>query len=175
MDKKKSVRLITVCAMLIAVEIVLNRLLSFNTLGVKVGFSFVPIVIAAYFYGPWVAATVYAIADFLGAVLLPIGPYHPGFTLCAGLMGMLYGYFLYRKDGGSVRFFPGVVVPALVNNLVLGLFVNTLWVAMLYSSNGYWGWFAYRLPEYAVLIPLNLLLTPIILRLCGRLRKHVLI
>ena len=169
--KRISVRTITYLALLAALEIVLNRFCSINTMGLKIGFSFVPIVVAASLFGPVHAAVVYALADFLGAILFPIGPYHPGFTVCAALMGFVWGIFLHTREGhpGFLR----ILAPSLINNLVIGLLINTAWVAMLYGSKTYAGWFLYRLSEYAVLVPLNLVITPVLLRLCRDLRKFV--
>jgi len=171
-------------AMLIALEIVLNRIFSINTMGLKIGFSFVPIVIGAALYGPAFAAIIYMLADLIGAWLLPIGPYHPGFTVSAALMGLVYGLCLYQKPAsagrttigrfqgyGKIPYFPNVVIPPVVNNIVIGLLINTCWVAMLYGKRTYWGWFTYRLAEYAVLVPLQLVMIPILLRLCRELRK----
>jgi ECF transporter S component (folate family) len=169
--KRISVRTITYLALLAALEIVLNRYCSINMMGLKIGFSFVPIVVAASLFGPVHAAVVYALADFLGAILFPIGQYHPGFTVCAAFMGFVWGIFLHTKEGhtGFLR----ILAPSLINNLVIGLLVNTAWVAMLYGSKTYAGWFLYRLSEYAVLVPLNLVITPVLLRLCRDLRKFV--
>ena len=184
MQNKYRIRLIVNGAMLIALEIVLNRFLSVNTMGLKIGFSFVPIVIGAALYGPAFAAAIYALADLLGALLFPIGIYHPGFTVCAAAMGLVYGYCLYQKPPAGIKttfgrykgyekipYFPNVIIPPVVNNIVIGLCINTCWVAMLYGSKTYWGWFTYRLAEYAVLVPLQLIMIPIILRLCRELRK----
>ena len=168
-------------AILIALEVVLNRFCSINTMGLKIGFSFVPVIIAASMFGPAAAGIVYGTADVIGAVLFPIGTYHPGFTLCAAAMGVVYGLFLYAPKNGqgsfirwkSVKLFPNVVVPALINNLIFGLVVNTYWVSMLYGSKSYFGWFVFRLSEYAVLIPVTVVLTPAVLRLTGELNKLV--
>lgn len=169
--KRANLKFICFAAMLIAIEIVLNRFLSINTLGLKIGFSFVPIVIAAVLFGPIKAGMIYGIADLLGAILFPIGPYFPGFTISAVLMGMVYGIFLYKKE--RIGFFRNILPPILINYLALGLLVNTLWVSILYSSKNYWGWFVYRLPEYAVLVPLSAILIPAILKLTKELQKIV--
>ncbi len=184
MQNKYRIRLVVNGAMLIALEIVLNRILSLNTMGLKIGLSFVPIVIGAALYGPAFAAVIYAIADLIGSWLLPIGPYHPGFTACAALMGLVYGYCLYQKPQttekvtfgrfqghAAIPYFPNVLIPPIVNNIIIGLCINTCWVAMLYGSRTYWGWFTYRLAEYAILVPLQLVMIPILLRLCRDLRK----
>lgn len=157
--------------MLVALEVVLNRFLSINTFGLKIGFSFVPIVFAAIFFGPLTAGVIYAVSDFIGAVLFPIGPYFPGFTVSAALMGIIYGIFLYGKE--KPKFFKNVLPPVLINSVLLGLFVNTAWVSILYSSKTYWGWFIYRLPEYALLIPVSVLLIPEIARLGRSLKKAI--
>ena len=175
MKKKIPVRILSYTAMLIALEVVLNRFCSINTMGLKIGFSFVPVVAAACLFGPWCAAVVYGMGDFIGAILFPIGQYHPGFTLCAAAMGFVWGLFLRRKTQSKAGMIVDVALPSLINNLIFGLLINTCWVAMLYSKNTYWGWFAYRLPEYAVLIPMQILITPVIVKLCAQLKKHSLV
>ena len=176
MQKKQSVIVnICVCAILAAMEIVLNRFGSFNTMGLKIGFAFVPPTFAAILLGPLPAAAVYAVSDFLGAILFPIGPYHPGFTVCAALMGICAGLFLSNKSGktGAAFFFTGILPCVLINCAVLGLLVNTAWVSMLYDSKTYWGWFLYRLGEYAVLIPVQLIVIPLLITAANRIKTRL--
>lgn len=158
-------------SMLVALEIVLSRFLSINTIGTKIGFSFVPIVITAFLFGPISAGIVYALADFIGAILFPIGPYFPGFTACAFLMGFTYGFFLYKKQ--RVGLIKNILPPVLINNIIYGLFINTAWVSILYGSKTYWGWFVFRLAEYALLIPVSIILIPFVLKICEILKKTV--
>ena len=175
-----NIRVVTVLAMLVAMEIVLNRFLSINTAGWKIGFAFIPPTVAAILFGPIESAIVYALSDFIGAMLFPIGAYHPGFTACAFFMGIIAGLFLnkrplaflgVKKQWKKIRFFPNIVIPVLINCSVIGLLVNTLWVAQLYGSKTYYGWFLYRLPEYAVMIPVQLVLIPVLLKTCDMLVK----
>ena len=166
-NSKKQLHRLCACAMLVALEIVLNRFCSINTAGLKIGFSFVPPMLAAMLYGPAASALVYALSDFLGAILFPIGPYHPGFTICAAGMGLMLGLMLYRKHITFLH----ILLPVVVNCIVLGLVVNTFWVSQLYGSKTYWGWFLYRLSEYAVLVPVQILFAPILKRLAEVLRK----
>ena len=168
-DTRGSLRRLAACAMMTALTVVLNRFCSIHTAGWTIGFAFVPVALTAIVYGPLAGAAVGGLADLIGALLFPFGPYHPGFTAVGALMGAAYGWLLHRE---KPRFFPHVVTPALLNNLLLGLCVNTLWVSQLYGSKTYWGWFVYRLPEYAVLVPLNLLLLPVLLRLKKRLPAY---
>ena len=181
--RKLSVQRIAYAAILIAAEVVLGRFCSINTSGWKIGFSFLPVAAAANLFGPLAAGAIYAAADLIGATLFPIGTYHPGVTVCAALMGIVYGIFLYVPEDGEkgfcirwkkLRLFPNIVMPALINALLLGLVVNTWWVSMLYGSKTYLGWFVYRLPEYAIMIPMNIIFVPLVLELCRRIRPTVL-
>lgn len=173
-EKKLSVRRIAECALLIALEVVLNRFASFQVLGLKFGLSFIPMALCAMLFGPWWAAVCYALGDIIGAVLFPVGgAYFPGFTLTCALMGICYGLFLHGRD--RLRFFPDVLVPSLVNTCVLGLLLNTLWMTLLYSSRGFGGWLLYRLPQEAGLLILHILLLPLIEKLAAALRKAGLI
>lgn len=127
--KHMNVRLLAHLALFIAVEIVLSRFCSFNAWNTKIGFNFLPIALAAMLYGPLCAATVAAFGDALGAILFPIGPYFPGFTLTAFLTGLLFGALLHKSQS-MVRIFTCVVL----KEGVLGLLLNTFWLSILYDS-----------------------------------------
>ena len=90
--------MLVLLAVLTAMEIVLSRFLSINPWNLKIGFSFVPIVVAAMLYGPLGGACVAGMGDFLGANLFPIGPYFPGYTVTAVLTGLVFGVLLYKKQ-----------------------------------------------------------------------------
>lgn len=173
-NHKSNAARISILAMLVALEVVLNRFCSVNTQFLKLGFGFVPIVVAANLFGPLSAAAVYAVADFIGANLLPIGQYHPGFTLCAALMGATYGFFLHGKRADTPMIFVRAALAAVINSVGFGLLVNTYWVSMLYDSKSYLGYLVMRIPEYAVMIPLNIIMIPAVIKTCGRVRKFVL-
>ena len=187
--KNRPVIYITVAALLIAAEIVLNRFASINTMGLKIGFSFIPPTLAAIMFGPGMSAAVWGLSDLLGAILFPVGPYHPGFTLCAALMGVISGFLLNpdfaakllkkKKEGPNpptvrrVRIFPNVLVAVSVNCLIFGLTVNTVWISQLYGSRTWWEWFLYRLGEYAILVPVEIVIIPILIRFGETLKKRL--
>ena len=130
MSKQKfSTRTLTTLAMLIAIEVILSRFLSVNAWNIKIGFGFVPVVIAAVLYGPLAGGIVGALSDFIGALLFPIGTYFPGFTLSSFLTGVVFGLFLYKKQG----WLQGLAAVG-INQFILSLFLNTLWISMLYGS-----------------------------------------
>ena len=124
-----STRNLAILGVLLALEIVLARFLSISAWNIRIGFSFVPIVIAAMLFGPLGSALVAALGDFLGAVLFPIGPYFPGFTLTAFLTGIVFGVLLHKKQSVA-----GTALAVLAVQFVLGLFLNTFWIHVLYHS-----------------------------------------
>jgi ECF transporter S component (folate family) len=164
-----SLRTFAQVAVIVALEIAMNRFLSINTDNLKIGFSFLPIALCGMVLGPVPAACAWALADFLGAMLFPIGPYFPGFTLCAALSGAVFGLFLYGKD--SLRFFPDVLPPTLINCLVFGLVINSFWLSLLYGSD-YWFLVTLRLgTQYVFLIPVYLVSLPLLSRLAAAVKK----
>ena len=124
-----STRTLTVLALLIALEIVLSRFLSISAWNIKIGFSFVPVLVAAILFGPLEAGTVAALGDFIGALLFPIGAYFPGFTLTAFLTGLVFGFFLHKNQNWWHS-----IAAVGINQFILSLFLNTLWISILYGS-----------------------------------------
>jgi ECF transporter S component (folate family) len=169
--KKIPLRAMVVCAMLTAVAVVLDRFVPVVfTDSLKVTLTFIPVLVAAILYGPAGGAAVWGLADLIGALLFPRGVYFPGFTVTAALKGALFGWFLHRE---GAKFFPHAVIPTAVNNFVLGLLVDTLWIALLYSSKTYWGYFLTRIPQFLVLAVMNLIFIPLLEKLCKILKKRV--
>ena len=158
---KLNARNISFLALLLASEIVLSRFCSINTNGIKIGFNFVPKVLCAMCVGPVPCAVVCALSDFLGAMLFPFGPYHPGFTATAFVSGFIYGLLMYNLPKYSkAQIMLRVTLAVLIGSLAIGLCINTVWVSQLYGSKTYAGWFLYRIPEYFVAVPTQIIITP---------------
>ena len=155
-EKKKGFRFdtrtLTMLALLTAMEIILSRFLSLSAWNVKIGFSFVPVAIAGMLFGLLPAAIVAALGDFVGALVFPIGPYFPGFTFTAFLTGAVFGFFLKGKT--SV---PRVLAAVGINQLILSLLLNSLWISVLYGSP-YLPLLSTRIVQCAVLIPVEIIL-----------------
>ena len=139
-------------ALLIAVEIVLSRFCSIATPIAKIGFAFLPLVMVAMLFGPLYAGMAGAAADFIGAILFPIGAYFPGFTLTAFLVGLAYGYFLYRKPKGIAR----ISIMVLAVSLFLHLGLNTVWLWII-TGKGFWAILPTRILQTAVMVPVMVL------------------
>ncbi len=117
----------------IALEVILTRFTSVETLTVRISFEFIAIAISAILFGPITAGTAAAIADVLGMIIFPKGPYFPGFTLSAFLSGFLYGIILYKKRITMIRTFFAALVVIVATSLIL----NTIWLIFLYGNAAY--------------------------------------
>ena len=142
--------MIITLAMLTAMEVVLNRFLSIKTQELKIGFSFVPVVIAAMLYGPLGGGCVAALGDFIGAMLFPNGPFFAGFTFTALLTGAVFGLFLHKSQKPV-----WIIVSVAINQLILSLLLNSLWIHLLYGSP-YFPLLGTRLVQCAILIPVQI-------------------
>ena len=62
-------------------------------------------------------------------MLFPIGPYFPSFTLTAFLTGLVFGWFLHKRQ--TLWRILGAVA---VNLFVLSLLLQTVWISLLYDA-----------------------------------------
>ena len=125
MNTKMVVRL----SLLIGLEIALTRFASINTPIMRIGFGFLPIAVAGMMYGPLAAGMTAAAGDVIGALLFPIGPYFPGFTLTSCLTGVVFGLCLHKRQPNI----PSLLIGAGITNVVLGLGLTPIWLWMLYG------------------------------------------
>ena len=164
--KKINTKLIVTIGLLTAIQIVLSRFLSINAWNIKIGFAFVPVFMAAWLYGPVPAMLVGGLGDFLGAVLFPIGPYFPGFTLTTALSGVVFGVAIYRRRT-PVR----IVAAVLFHQLVLNFLLNTFWIHLLYGTPVP-ALMATRIWQCAGMIPVEILVIGAMSPLLNRIRRH---
>ncbi len=161
MSNKKILRLV-VCGMMIAVDVVLARLASLNTMTERLGLSLFAVAIVAYLYGPMAALVVHGISDVIGALLFPNGPYFFGFTVTAVTIGLIYGLCFYR----SVNMWR-IVIAVLAVQVVCTLCLNTVWLSMLYSK-AFLVFLPGRLIQAAIVTPVQLVGLPFLFKALDR-------
>lgn len=144
---------------LLAAEIVLSRFLSFSTPFMKIGFQFVPVALAGYWMGWIEAALLASLADFLGAILFPIGPYFPGFTLSAGLSGALLGWG--AQNFPSMKTLLGSI---LIRQMIISFLLTTFWIHWLYHAP-YTKILITRIGQCAGMVLVELVVTTLLLRM----------
>ena len=151
-SRRFSAKDIAVIGLMIAIKVVLTRFLAVETQFVRVSFTFIPTILLAVMYGPWVSGFSGAGADLLGFFLFPKGfPFSPGFTISAAIGPMIYAFILYKK-----RLSLGRLITA---NLAVTVFVNvglnSLWLYILYDQ-AFWGMLPIRLGENILTLPIEI-------------------
>ena len=163
-NTSKTYRIVMI-ACLVAIEIILSRFLSVSMWNMKIGFAFIPVVIAAILFGPIEAGITGAVADFLGAILFPIGAYFPGFTLTAFLVGITYGLFIHKSQT-----FKNIFTSILINQIFFSLLLNTLWISILYGTP-YKSLLPVRTVQTIILIVVQTIIVKLIVKYIPQLKR----
>lgn len=149
----KNVRNLTLCAMLMALTLVISSFTIAIGDYIKIGFSFIASEMAYLLFGPVVGAIFGGTADILTYIVKPTGTFFPGFTINAILGGLIYGMFLYKKPVSFWRIFTAKAVVAVVINMIL----TTYWLTILYGK-GFMVLFPMRAIKNLVMLPINSIL-----------------
>ncbi len=155
---------------LIAMQLALSSVAVYVTANVRVTFGFLTIAATATLFGPVVALVHGALADVLACFLFPAGPYFPGYTLSAMLVGLVYGLFFYRRE---VRLWH-VLAAQLIVDLLCHVLLNTLWLSVT-GGGAMLALLPLRLMKNALCYPINCALLYFLRRLLRRLpmAQHV--
>lgn len=160
----RSIRQLVLCAMLLAMSVVLRRLSFYLTPSVKVTFDYLPIAVSGLLAGPFACMLVGALSDFLGAILFPAGAFFPGYTLTALLTGLVFGSGLYKAKPTIWRV--AIVRALIVVFLHIGL--NTVWSSM-FLGKAFLALIPTRALKSAIQYPVDVLLLYLLLNLAKRL------
>lgn len=160
--KKWSTKVWVTLAMMVAIEVVLSRFLSINAWNLKIGFSFIPIVVVGILYGALPAGVVGVVADLIGATLFPSGTFFPGYTLTAFLTAFVFGLFLHKKQTT-----PYIVMAVAINQFVMSLFLQSYWISFQYMTP-YFAVVGSRIVQCLVMTPTQFLTIKVIVRVLQR-------
>ena len=125
----KSVRTITVMAMLAAVAVILGMFSIELGPFIRIGFSSIPNGIVGYLFGPVTGGIFSGALDVLKFLIKPTGAYFLPMTLVTVLAGVLYGCFYYKKPLTFWRVLAAKFFVMLVCNVL-----NTLCLSVLYGD-----------------------------------------
>ncbi len=135
-----STRQLAQAAVLTALAIVLTRFFSSIAIGggvFRIELGQVPILVSGLLLGPVLGFLVGVVADLLGSLISLQGQFHLGITLTSGLLGLLPGLVFAllaaRRLSTWQRLVLGVVL-AFVVDFLLGLLLQSLWLAQLFHS-----------------------------------------
>ena len=129
MNKKTfSINSLVIMAIMVALSIVATRLLSITTPTLRIGFGFVPIVVAAMYLGPLRAGIIGLVADLVGFAIAPSGTFFPGFTFSAFLGGFIYGIFFEGEKAFNIL---NIILGVVVTTFIVDAILNTLWITLM--------------------------------------------
>ena len=160
---------LTVLGILTALCIVIAMFTIRPNDSIKISLTFIPVVIAAYIYGPAGAGTVAGLADIIGCIIKPHGMIYPPITMTEIAVGIVFGLFLYKKWS-----FIRVLFSAGITQLIISAFVTPLWLYFLYGMN-YTTLLAARIPQIFIMLTIELVLIPVMLKTMDRINVRRLI
>lgn len=126
----KSVKTVTVCAMLAALAVILGMFSIEIGNYIRIGFSSIPNGVVSYLFGPVVGGIFAGTLDVLKYIMKPTGAFYPPMTLVTVLAGLLYGLFYYKKPVTLPRVLAAKFTVMLICNVIL----NTLCLSDLYGN-----------------------------------------
>lgn len=153
---KFDVKTMTSMAVLIAIQIIFSRFLSIQAWNFRIGFGFVPIVIAGIMFGAVRAGIVAGISDILGALLFGYG-FTPLITIPAILTGIVFGLFLHKKPTTA-----RIILSVLVVQIFCSLLLNSFFLYIMYFSESGTTLFAFimtRVAQTAAMIAVEVAIT----------------
>ena len=144
---------LTTSAVLIALGVVLSFLRIPLSALTEITLTGLPIAAGSCLFGPWIGFLIGVLIDLCGYFIRPTGPFFPGFTLSSGLVGLIYGLFLFQKWWERKVPSPGLLrsgTKGLVIRILLGHLAKTVLISLL--LNCFWLSVFYGLPFKAVFL-----------------------
>ena len=148
----RAVQRLAFAAMLVAVSCILSFGKFAVGPNVNVTFFFLPIAVGAMCLGPLPAAAIGGIAEILGCLIMPTGPYFPGFTINAAITGLVYGAFFKGQKPKLWK----IIIARLVLMIVVDLILTPLWLHLLYSTPLVWAFWVQRFIKCAIVCPIEI-------------------
>ena len=103
-EELKSIRCLTVTALLIGVSVALKFVMIMPSETLKISFAFVGLAAIGMLYGPVVAGLAGVVTDVIGFLVKPTGAFSPIFTLVEVAGAVIYGIFLYGLNPVKLDF-----------------------------------------------------------------------
>ena len=149
MKMKTHIVKIVLASVMIALNIVLERFLTFHIESNHYSISIITIAFSAVFLGTPYAIVVAALGDIIGALMFPIGAYFPGFTLTNILTALCICLFI-RKKVTVLR----SILAILINKIIGTLILNSIWVSVLYKGgiDAFPAYMVTRIPQAIIML-----------------------
>ena len=128
----KSVVIICVLGMLMALSIIISAFSIDIGDIVKIGFANLITESVGYLFGPAISGIFAASKDVLGFFIESSGrAFFPGWTISAFVAGTIYGLMLYKQKPTIVR----ILITNLIVTVLVNMFLGSLWVMLTTTSD----------------------------------------
>lgn len=126
----KSTKMIAMIALLTALRIVIGAVFIPVTESLRVYFTFVVVALSSMIGGPIMALAQGFIADVIGYVIAPSGPYFFGYTFSAMLNGFIFALFLYKTKPTFTKVLASKTLVSVIVNIIIG----SIWREMMFEK-----------------------------------------
>lgn len=123
----KSIRVLAVTALLVALTIAITTLYIPLPNNLHVFFDYTPKALCAMVCGPAAALGVGFVMDILGFLARPMGAFFPGYTVTTMVAMLIYALGFYNQK----ITIPRIAITKLIVNVVCNIGLNSLWNSML--------------------------------------------
>ncbi|HAL63373.1 MAG TPA: folate transporter [Clostridiales bacterium] len=161
----KNVRVLCAMALLIALYAALYTLQIPLSPQLRITFTFIPLAVCGWLFGGAAAFFTGMLCDIVGFLLFPTGAYFPGFTLTTMLSGLVYGLFLYRRNGKSL--FLNIVISKFLVTVFFNMGLNSLWISILYKK-AFWVYLSGRIIKNIIMLPIEIVILFAVIQLLIR-------
>ena len=120
----------------------------------RITFTFVPVALAGWLFGIVPAVIVGAVGDILGCTLFPQGAYFFGYTLTSMLSGLIFGLFLYKREGKKLILY--VIIAKFLVSLLLNVGLNSYW-ATFFVPKSFFVIAGGKLIKNALMLPVEII------------------
>jgi len=154
------IRKIILAGLLLAVYILLDRVFTISTPIQKINLSLIAVMLTAIILGWKYAVVVGGLGDLIGAITMPFGPYFPGFTLSAALIGLIYGFWIYRDPNKEIKewkFILRIIGSNILVLVLISVLLNGLWVYIM-MNKAYIAILAARVSGEIIMLPIKIVL-----------------
>ena len=162
---------LVIISLMVALALILNRIVPATPV-YHLSLDFLAIFVVGLMYGPIWGGLAYGLADTIGSILIPFGPYNPGITATLVLVGVVYGLCFYRRELEGKKFILMVIISALII-FAIKLFLTTLALWPMYGAGDtYWAYVIMRLPNCIAILIAQVVTTPIMYKILKN-RIHI--
>lgn len=126
----KNLKSISICAMFMALSVLLGSLSFQITPTIKVGLAFICNSMIGLMFGPVTGAVFGGVSDILKYLVAPTGVFFPGFTISAVLGGFIYGVGMYKKPVSILR----CAITKFIVVVVVNIILNSIWLRIMYQT-----------------------------------------